>query len=166
MNEHAIEALARRFHGTPHVVRFIEFMDVGTRNAWSMERVVAAEEIRARVEQVAPLEPVAAQRPGEVAERYRYKDGGGEVGIIGAVTRPFCGGCDRGRLSADGRLLTCLFGSDGLDLRALLRSGASDDALSQALRDAWSRREDRYSELRAAQQGTPKRRLEMFQIGG
>lgn len=165
-NEHAVEALARQFRGTGHVVRFIEFMDVGTRNDWNPQRVVPADEIRQLIERVAPLEPAAPNRPGEVAERYRYADGSGEVGIIASVTRPFCGGCSRGRLSADGRLLTCLFASTGFDLRALLRSGAPDDAIEEALRGVWSQRDDRYSELRADLRGRPKRRLEMFQIGG
>ena len=103
-NEHAIEALARRFRGTPHIVRFIEFMDVGTRNGWNAANVVSAQEIREHVERVCPLQPIAPGESGEVAERFRYSDGSGEIGIIAAVTRPFCGDCDRGRISADGRL--------------------------------------------------------------
>jgi cyclic pyranopterin phosphate synthase len=164
VNEHAVEALARRFRGTGHVVRFIEFMDVGTQNRWDRAQVVSADEIRERVERVAPLEPVAAD---EVAERFRYRDGGGEIGIIASVTRPFCRGCRRARLSADGRLLTCLFASQGFDLRALLRGGASDAELAAALSQLWEARADRYSEERDEQRAAGrKRRLEMYQIGG
>ena len=167
VNEHAVEALARRFRGTGHVVRFIEFMDVGTQNRWDPARVVSADEIRSLIERVAPLEPVAPLHPGEVAERLRYRDGGGEVGIIASVTRPFCGGCRRARLSADGRMLTCLFASDGLNLRELLRAGAQDRELAAALCARWEQRGDRYSELRAEQRARgDKRRLEMYQIGG
>ncbi len=171
LNEHAVEALARHFHGTPHVVRFIEFMDVGTLNAWSLERVVPADEIRASIERVGPIEPIeeAASRTSAVAERYRYRDGGGEVGIIASVTRPFCETCNRARLSADGRFLSCLFATQGTDLRALLRSGATDEALLQTLTAAWQSRDDRYSELRAtlgAEPGANHRRLEMYQVGG
>jgi cyclic pyranopterin phosphate synthase len=167
VNEHAVEALARRFRGTSQIVRFIEFMDVGTLNRWDPAQVVSADEIRERVERVAPLEPLAASHSGEVAERFRYCDGSGEVGIIASVTRPFCGACSRARLSADGRLLTCLFASSGFDLRALLRGGASDVALAAALATLWEQRSDRYSELRAEQRATdPRRRLEMYQIGG
>jgi GTP 3',8-cyclase len=172
LNEHSIEALAKRFQGTPHVVRFIEYMDVGTLNDWRTEHVVPADEIRARIEaSCGALEPVdvAPGQPSEVAERFRYRDGSGEVGIIASVTRPFCGTCTRARLSADGRLLTCLFAASGQDLRALLRNGATDAALGQALRDQWTRRSDRYSEQRStilAASPTVRRRLEMYQVGG
>jgi cyclic pyranopterin phosphate synthase len=167
-NEHAIEALAARFRGTPHVMRFIEYMDVGTLNRWSSKDVVSAEEIRARIERVSPIEPLAPAAPGEVAERFRYADGSGEVGIIAAVTRPFCGDCNRGRLSADGRLITCLFAEGGVSLRDALRAGASDAALLATMIETWRAREDRYSELRAELRGggSGKRRLEMYQIGG
>jgi cyclic pyranopterin phosphate synthase len=168
MNEHAVEDLARRFHGTDTIVRFIEFMDVGTRNGWNQDAVVGADEIRARIERVAALEPLESSRPGEVAERYRYRDGGGEVGIIASVTRPFCGTCSRGRLSADGRLLTCLFSDNGVSLRDRLRSGASDPELAALMGEVWRTREDRYSESRAAldENIRTKRRLEMYQVGG
>jgi len=172
LNEHAIEALATRFKGTPHVVRFIEYMDVGTLNDWSTEHVVPAAEIRARIEErVGELEPVVTE-DGQfvpVAERYRYRDGSGEIGVIASVTRPFCGTCTRARLSADGRLLTCLFASTGRDLRGLLRAGASDAELARALREQWSLRTDRYSEQRStilAASTTVRRRLEMYQVGG
>jgi cyclic pyranopterin phosphate synthase len=167
-NEHAVEALARRFHGTPHIVRFIEFMDVGTLNHWQATQVVTADEIRALVSRVAPLEPIPPKVPGEVAERYRYLDGGGEVGIIASVTRPFCGSCNRGRLSADGRFLSCLFAESGLDLRELLRGGADDTTLRAAMIGSWRDRDDRYSEQRAElrKPERARRRLEMYQIGG
>lgn len=166
VNEHAVEALARRFHGTPHVVRFIEFMDVGTRNAWNRAAVVSADEILASAARVAPLDPIASLHKDGVAERFRYRDGGGEVGIIASVTRPFCGSCNRGRLSADGRLLTCLFSADGTSLRELLRTKVSDSTLVNAMKAAWEAREDRYSELRSTMGPTEKRRLEMYQVGG
>jgi cyclic pyranopterin phosphate synthase len=168
MNEHAVEALARRFHGTGHIVRFIEFMDVGTRNHWSADAVVSAEDIRAAVERVSGLDAVEPSRAGEVAERFRYRDGGGEVGIIASVTRPFCGSCNRGRLSADGRLITCLFGTGGVSLREALRAGASDEKLVELLSGTWRNRDDRYSEQRAelSQSEHAKRRLEMYQVGG
>jgi cyclic pyranopterin phosphate synthase len=167
VNEHAVEALATRFRGTGHIVRFIEFMDVGTLNRWEPSQVLSAEQIHALASRVAPLDPVPATHAGEVAERFRYRDGSGEIGIIASVTRPFCGACSRARLSADGRLLTCLFASEGLDLRALLRGGVADDALGAAIDARWRQRGDRYSELRAElRAGEPRRRLEMYQIGG
>jgi len=167
VNEHAIEALARRFRATRHVVRFIEFMDVGTSNRWDPTRVLSADEIVARISAVSPLDPIEARRGDGVAERFRYRDGSGEIGVIASVTRPFCGECSRSRLSADGRLLTCLFAGAGFDLRAPLRAGASDAELARAMTAVWQQRNDRYSELRAEQPpGPAKRRLEMFQIGG
>jgi cyclic pyranopterin phosphate synthase len=167
-NEHAIEALALRFRGGPHILRFIEFMDVGTLNRWQQAAVVSAAEILERLGRVAPLEALAPTQPGEVAQRYRYLDGGGEVGIIASVTRPFCGDCNRGRISADGRLLSCLFAASGVSLRDLARAGASDEDLVAAMAAAWQQRDDRYSEQRAELRAhdTPRRRLEMYQIGG
>lgn len=169
LNEHSVGALAQRFKGTAHVVRFIEYMDVGTVNDWTAEHVVCAQEIKARIESVGPIDPIPTADPAAVAERYRYRDGTGEVGIIASVTRPFCGGCARARLSADGRLLTCLFAAAGQDLRALLRGGATDATLGEALIDQWSKRADRYSEQRStilAASPTVRRRLEMYQVGG
>jgi cyclic pyranopterin phosphate synthase len=168
VNEHAVAQLAAHFRGSGAIVRFIEYMDVGTVNRWSPDDVVSADAIRAQIETVAALEPLAGTRPGEVAERYRYTDGSGEVGIIASVTRPFCADCNRARLSADGQLLTCLFAERGTDLRALLRAGADDDALAARINECWTAREDRYSELRAARAGASgsKRRLQMFQVGG
>jgi cyclic pyranopterin phosphate synthase len=167
VNEHAVSDLAARFRHSGIVVRFIELMDVGTVNGWSLEQVVPASEILERIATVSALSPIEAA-PGAVAERYRYDDGSGEVGVIASVSRPFCGGCNRARLSADGQLLTCLFAERGLDLRAPLRDGASDERLAARMLETWRAREDRYSELRAEHraQGKQPRRLQMFQVGG
>jgi GTP 3',8-cyclase len=165
LNEHAILDLARHFRGTGHVLRFIEFMDVGHTNGWRLDDVVPAAEIVATIAAEFPLEPVEAAYRGEVAKRWRYEDGAGEIGVIASVTQPFCGDCTRARISADGRLYTCLFAVRGHDLRALVRSGADDDALAEAIGAIWSRRKDRYSELRsAATADLPK--VEMSYIGG
>jgi cyclic pyranopterin phosphate synthase len=164
-NEHALLPMARRFRGTGRVLRFIEYMDVGHSNGWRLDEVVTADEIFATVSAEFPLEPMAPTHPGEVAERYRYADGSGEIGIIASVSRPFCGDCSRARLSADGQLYTCLFATAGHDLRALLRDGASDADLEATLRRIWELREDRYSELRSAETvALPK--VEMSYIGG
>ena len=166
VNEHEIVPMARHFRATGDIVRFIEYMDVGTTNGWRTEEVVSADEIRQILADGGfPVEPLTPNYPGEVAERFRFADGGGEVGIIASVTRPFCGDCSRTRLSADGRLYTCLFGADGYDLREPLRSGASDDALAARLRGIWRRRTDRYSEIRG-EQTAGLRRVEMSHIGG
>jgi cyclic pyranopterin phosphate synthase len=165
-NEHAIVALAERFRGTPHVLRFIEYMDVGTQNRWRTQDVVTAKEIRTRIEQHWSLDALPAQYPGEVARRYRYRDGAGEIGIIASVSEPFCGECQRARLSADGRLLTCLFAADGVALKPLLRTGADDDALRALLQNSWRARKDRYSQERIQLTHKPRRRLEMYQVGG
>ncbi|MFO0932531.1 MAG: GTP 3',8-cyclase MoaA [Planctomycetota bacterium] len=165
MNDGELVPLARRFRGTGHVLRFIEYMDVGTTNGWRMDDVVPADEIVATVDRVFPLEPVAPDDPSDTARRWRYKDGAGELGVVASVTRAFCAGCTRARLSADGRLYTCLFASTGFDLRALLRAGASDADVGAAIEGVWRARADRYSELRAA--GTPGLpRIEMSFIGG
>jgi cyclic pyranopterin phosphate synthase len=165
MNEDDVVPMARHFRGTGHVVRFIEYMDVGTTNGWRLDDVVPAAEIAARIEAVFPLEPLEPNYPGEVANRYRYRDGAGEIGIIASVTQPFCGACSRARVTADGKLYTCLFASEGHDLRALLRGGASDDELAAAVTGIWNARQDRYSEIRtAATPGVP--RPEMSYIGG
>ena len=128
-NEHAILPMARRFRGTGRILRFIEYMDVGHSNGWRLDDVVTADEILSVVASEFPLEPMPPTKPGEVAERYRYADGAGEIGVIASVSRPFCGACDRARLSADGQLYTCLFATQGHDLRALVRGGASDEEL-------------------------------------
>jgi GTP 3',8-cyclase len=157
--------LAKRFRGTPHIVRFIEFMDVGTTNGWRLDDVVPSRDLVARIGAEWPIEPVVPNYAGEVAERWRYKDGAGEIGFISSVTQAFCRGCNRARLSADGKLYTCLFAVRGTDLRAPLRAGASDADLRALVAGAWGLRDDRYSEIRTA--GTaalPK--VEMSYIGG
>jgi len=165
VNDAGILALAERFRGTGHVLRFIEYMDVGHTNGWRLDDVVGADEIVARIGARWPLEPVEAARADETALRFRYRDGAGEIGAIASVTKPFCGGCSRARLSAEGRLYTCLFAVRGHDLRAPLRSGASDDELADVLRGVWTRRTDRYSELRTSETvALPK--VEMSYIGG
>jgi len=165
VNDGEVVALARHFHGTPHTLRFIEFMDVGHTNGWRLDDVVPAAEIVAAIGAELPIEPVEPGYRGEVARRYRYLDGGGEVGVIASVTQPFCGDCTRARLSAEGRLFTCLFAVRGHDLRALVRGGASDDELADAVRALWGRRSDRYSELRSAAT-EPLDKVEMSYIGG
>jgi len=165
MNEHAVIDLAERFRGTGTTVRFIEYMDVGHTNGWRLDDVVPAAEVVATIDARWPLEPVEAGYRGEVAQRYRYRDGAGEIGVISSVTQPFCGDCTRARLSADGRLFTCLFATDGHDLRAIVRSGATDAQVTAALRAIWTGRSDRYSELRTLETvDLPK--VEMSFIGG
>jgi cyclic pyranopterin phosphate synthase len=165
VNDEAVVEIARRFRGTGQIVRFIEYMDVGTTNGWELEQVVSGSEILDRLRREMELEPVAPAYPGEVARRWRQVDGGGEVGLITSVSQPFCGDCTRARLSAEGRLFTCLFAVNGLDLRSLLRSGATDAEIRQAIGSAWSARNDRYSEERsAATRDLP--RVEMSYIGG
>jgi cyclic pyranopterin phosphate synthase len=165
VNDEGVVDLARHFRGSGHALRFIEFMDVGTTNGWRLDDVVPAAEIVERIDAAFPLEPVEASYRGEVARRYRYRDGAGEIGVISSVTQPFCGDCTRARISAEGKLYTCLFAVRGTDLRALLRSGASDDDLREAVAGVWARRADRYSEIRTEQ--TAKRpRIEMSYIGG
>jgi cyclic pyranopterin phosphate synthase len=164
-NDGDVLALAEHFRGSGHVLRFIEYMDVGSTNGWRLEDVVSAEEIVQRISERWPLEPVTAERPDATARRWRYVDGAGEIGVVASVTQPFCGGCSRGRLSAEGRLYTCLFAARGHDLRAPLRLGASDEELAEQLRALWTRRTDRYSELRTAETASlPK--VEMSYIGG
>ena len=165
VNDHDIAALAGHFRGTGHVLRFIEFMDVGTTNGWQLEDVVTADEIVERIGARWPLEPVALESPDATARRFRYGDGAGEIGVIASVTKPFCGACSRARLSAEGRLYTCLFAARGHDLRAPLRSGATDTELAEKLRGVWSRRTDRYSELRTSETATLQK-VEMSYIGG
>jgi cyclic pyranopterin phosphate synthase len=166
-NEDAIVALSERFRGTALIVRFIEYMDVGTQNRWRVDQVVSAHEIVQRIDARWPLEALPPNYAGEVARRYRYRDGQGEIGVIASVSAPFCGECQRARLSADGRLLTCLFAADGVALKPQLRAGASDADLRALLRETWRARSDRYSEERAAQnEARPRRRLEMYQVGG
>jgi GTP 3',8-cyclase len=157
--------MARYFRETGHVLRFVEYMDVGHTNGWRLDDVVPAAELVAAIDAELPLEPVEPAYRGEVARRWRYRDGGGEIGLIASVTQPFCGDCTRARVSADGKLYTCLFALRGHDLRAVLRSGASDDELSRVIGGVWRAREDRYSEVRtAATADVPK--VEMSYIGG
>jgi cyclic pyranopterin phosphate synthase len=165
VNEDSIVEMASYFRHTGHILRFIEYMDVGNTNGWRMDDVVPASEIVATLSAAWPLDPVEPAYRGEVASRYRYRDGAGEVGVIASVTQPFCGDCSRARLSAEGKLYTCLFASFGHDLRALLRGGQSDEQLDAFLRGIWLRRVDRYSELRTlATAAGPK--VEMSHIGG
>ena len=166
VNEESIVPLARWARDGGYTLRFIEYMDVGTLNGWKLDQVVPAAEIVRRIGAEMPLEPVNPAYRGEVAERYRYVDGRGEIGVIASVTQPFCGDCTRARLSPDGHFLTCLFATLGRDLRSPLRAGASDDELASLVRDVWTRRSDRYSELRTALTGRPREKVEMFRIGG
>jgi cyclic pyranopterin phosphate synthase len=165
VNDHCVSEMAEHFRGTGHILPLIEYMDVGTTNRWRMDDVVPAAEMLAAIDDRWPLEPVEANYPGEVASRYRYRDGAGEIGVIASVTQPFCAACTRARLSADGKLYTCLFATSGHDLRALLRKGAHDEQLQTHIQAIWGRRAERYSELRHAH--TPQRpKIEMSYIGG
>ena len=165
VNEDSVLPMARRFRDQGHVVRFIEYMDVGHTNGWRLADVVPASDIVAAIDAELSLERLPPRYPGEVAERYRYRDGRGEVGVIASVTRPFCGACTRARLSADGSLYTCLFATTGHDLRALVRDGSSDGDIAASIGGIWRERSDRYSELRsAATRDLPK--VEMSYIGG
>jgi cyclic pyranopterin phosphate synthase len=165
VNESSIVPMARHFKGTGMTLRFIEFMDVGSTNGWRLDDVVPAKDIVAMIDREMPLEPVQAGYRGEVAARYRYRDGGGEIGVITSVTQPFCADCTRARLSADGSLYTCLFATEGHDLRAMLRSGATDEEITHAIAAVWTDRTDRYSDLRSeATAGLHK--IEMSFIGG
>jgi len=170
VNDGDVVAIAERFRGTGIVLRFIEYMDVGETNGWRMRDVVSAAEIRTAIAARWPIEPVEPGRSGEVATRWRYTDGAGEIGTIGSVTEPFCGGCTRARLSSDGQLFTCLFAGRGHDLRFLLREGRTDDEIADVLRGIWESKEDRYSERRAEatewmrEAGLTK--IEMSRIGG
>ncbi|HYY34664.1 MAG TPA: GTP 3',8-cyclase MoaA [Gaiellaceae bacterium] len=165
VNEESVLPMARYFRGSGHIVRFIEYMDVGHTNGWRMDDVVAAAEILAAIDAEFPLEPLPPRYPGEVAQRFRYRDGSGEIGVIASVTQPFCGNCTRARLSAEGRLYTCLFATKGHDLRALVRNGADEAALTSAIGDVWRVRDDRYSELRSAETADLQK-VEMSYIGG
>ena len=165
MNEASVLPMARHFHGSGHILRFIEYMDVGHTNGWRMDDVVSAREIVEMISRELPLEQVDPNYAGEVAERWRYRDGGGEIGVIASVTQAFCRDCTRARLSTEGRLFTCLFATRGHDLRALLRDGASDAEIVDAITGIWSKRADRYSEIRSSH--TVKlQKIEMSYIGG
>lgn len=168
-NEHEILPMARHFRGSGIVLRFIEYMDVGATNGWRMDEVLPSSDVRARIAAEFPLVPLEAAAPGETAQRWGYADGAGEVGFISSVTQAFCGDCNRARLSTEGKLYLCLFASNGYDLRALLRGGASDADVASAIGHIWQGRDDRYSELRstlAPDAGEGRRRVEMSYIGG
>ena len=164
-NEREIVPMAQRFRGTGHIVRFIEFMDVGSTNGWRMDDVLPSAEVVRMISAHYPLEPIGANHPGEVAERWRYRDGAGEIGVIASVTQAFCRDCNRLRLSTEGALYTCLFAQSGHELKPLLRAGASDDELRNEIAAVWRARADRYSEIRTAETAAlPK--VEMSYIGG
>ena len=168
VNDHTALDLVEHFRGTPVIVRFIEFMDVGNRNHWRPDMVVPSRELAARVNERWPMHPVSQNYRGEVAQRWRFDDGGGEVGFISSVSQPFCGACSRARLSSEGRFYTCLFATQGIDLRAPLRAGADDAELLRIIRGAWIGRTDRYSELREElRRAEPEsKKIEMYYIGG
>ena len=169
VNDHTLVDLARHFKGTGHIVRFIEYMDVGNRNGWKLDEVVSAAEIVAMIDAELPLEPAEPNYAGEVANRWRYRDGSGEIGVIASVTQPFCASCTRARLSTDGKLYTCLFATDGVDLRGPMRRGASDADLAEIIAGAWRVRRDRYSEERTEMteaEAAARTKVEMYHIGG
>ncbi len=167
VNDTHVTGLVEHFRGTGVIVRFIEYMDVGNRNHWVPDRVVPSRELKERIEAQWPLAPAAGNYRGEVAERYVFQDGAGEVGFISSVSQPFCGDCTRARLSSEGVLYTCLFASEGTDLRGPLRAGVDDKELLERIRGVWQRRDDRYSEIRWLSKGDqPQRKIEMYYIGG
>ena len=169
VNEHTVQGLVAHFRHLPVIVRFIEFMDVGNRNAWRPDMVVPSRELAARIGERWSMHPVSENYRGEVAKRWRFDDGVGEIGFISSVSQPFCGTCSRARLSSEGKFYTCLFATDGLDLRAALRSGATDDDLLEMIRGTWHERTDRYSELRdrlRRERGPEAKKIEMYYIGG
>ena len=168
VNDHTVLDLVERFRGRPVIVRFVEFMDVGNRNAWRPELTVSARELAARINARWPIRPRSENYRGEVARRWAFEDGAGEIGFVSSVSQPFCSGCSRARLSSEGRLYTCLFATAGLDLRAALRGGAKDAELLRMIREAWTARADRYSELRGRlrHEESEHRKVEMHYIGG
>lgn len=166
LNDHTVLELVERFRGTGVIVRLIEYMDVGNRNHWSIDRVVPSRELIDRIAARWPLHAAAENYRGEVAERYLFDDGGGEIGFISSVTQPFCGACSRARLSSEGIFYTCLFATAGTDLKTPLRDGATDDELKEIIRAVWLGRKDRYSELRASLHEHPAQKIEMYYIGG
>lgn len=169
VNDHTVVDLARHFKDTGHIVRFIEYMDVGNMNGWKMDEVVPAKQIVEMINAEMPLEPLDENYYGEVAQRYRYKDGSGEIGLITSVTQPFCGSCTRMRLSPEGQIFTCLFGVKGTDLRDPMRAGATDDDIEQIIRDTWGHRIDRYSAIRTSltdEMRDKRNKVEMYHIGG
>ncbi|HEX4332158.1 MAG TPA: GTP 3',8-cyclase MoaA [Usitatibacter sp.] len=165
VNDEQVVDMARRFKGTGHIVRFIEFMDVGSTNHWRMDDVIPSAQVVYRISEEFPIEPAEANYTGEVAERWRYRDGSGEFGVISSVTHAFCGTCTRARLSTDGQLFTCLFAQRGYDLKAMMRAGKSEDEIRAAIAAIWESRDDRYSEIRTAETARA-RKIEMSYIGG
>jgi GTP 3',8-cyclase len=168
VNDHTVLDLVEHFRGSPVIVRLIEFMDVGNRNAWRPDMVVPSRELAERIAAKWPMHPVSQNYRGEVAKRWRFDDGGGEVGFISSVSQPFCGACSRARLSSEGKFYTCLFAAEGLDLRAPMRAGAGDEDLLQMIRGTWVARTDRYSELRETLRASSPaaQKIEMYYIGG
>lgn len=166
VNDHTLVDLAAFCRERGYIPRFIEYMDVGTRNGWEMKYVVPAKEVVQRIHDRFPLEPIKPSYFGEVANRFRYQDGKGEIGVIASVTQPFCGSCTRMRLSVEGQLYTCLFATKGTDLKTPMRDGATDDEIEQIIRDTWGSRIDRYSEDRAAGKASGGDKIEMYYIGG
>ena len=170
VNEHTLVDTARYFKGTGVIVRFIEFMDVGTKNGWELSQVFTSTEVIQTINAEFPIEPIEPNYKGEVASRYRYVDGSGEIGVISSVSKPFCGDCTRARLSTDGKLITCLFASGGTDLKTPMRSGATDAALAEIITSVWTGRSDRYSELRSRDtefnSDSDVSKVEMYYIGG
>jgi cyclic pyranopterin phosphate synthase len=168
VNDHTVLDLLEHFRGSGHIVRLIEFMDVGNRNGWRLDQVVPSRQLLQQVRERWPLRRVDQNYPGEVARRYKYVDGAGEIGFISSVTEPFCGNCSRARLSADGMLYTCLFANQGTDLRESLRNDADDEELTDILSQIWLQRADRYSELRRPElaEAHVLRKVEMYRIGG
>jgi GTP 3',8-cyclase len=168
VNDAGVLDLVERFRGSPVIVRFIEFMDVGNRNHWRPSMVVPSRELAQRINRRWPMQPLSENYRGEVAKRWRFEDGGGEVGFISSVSQPFCGACSRARLSSEGKFYTCLFAAQGMDLRSSIRSGADDAELTHMIRSVWTARSDRYSELRdeLRRTGSDKKKIEMYYIGG
>jgi cyclic pyranopterin phosphate synthase len=170
VNEHTLVDTARYFKGTGVIVRFIEFMDVGTKNGWELSQVFTSTEVIHAINTEFPIEPIEPNYKGEVASRYRYVDGSGEIGVISSVSKPFCGDCTRARLSTDGKLITCLFASGGTDLKTPMRSGATDAELAEIITSVWTGRSDRYSELRSRDtefnSDSDVSKVEMYYIGG
>ncbi len=170
VNEHTLVDTARYFKGTGVIVRFIEFMDVGTKNGWELSQVFTSTEVIHAINAEFPIEPIEPNYKGEVASRYRYVDGSGEIGVISSVSKPFCGDCTRARLSTDGKLITCLFASGGTDLKTPMRSGATDAELAEIITSVWTGRSDRYSELRSRDtefnSDSDVSKVEMYYIGG
>ena len=165
VNDHSIAAMARHFRGSGHILRFIEYMDVGATNGWRMDDVVTAREIIDIISAEAPLAPADPHYRGEVAKRWRYLDGSGEIGVIASVTQAFCRDCTRARLSTQGQLFTCLFATEGRPLKQLLRGGATDAEIAAEIIDVWKRRADRYSEIRT-NETVKLKKVEMSYIGG